>query len=28
VVFVGSDRASYVTGADWEVDGGLGARFA
>lgn len=28
VVFIASDRASFVTGADWEVDGGLGARFA
>jgi NAD(P)-dependent dehydrogenase (short-subunit alcohol dehydrogenase family) len=26
--FLGSDAASFVTGADWAVDGGLGARFA
>lgn len=28
VVFVASDRARAVTGADWAVDGGLGARYA
>jgi NAD(P)-dependent dehydrogenase (short-subunit alcohol dehydrogenase family) len=28
VVFVASDRASFVTGANWSVDGGLGARYA
>ncbi|MDM4761993.1 SDR family oxidoreductase [Galbitalea sp. SE-J8] len=28
VVFVASDEASFVTGANWLVDGGLGARFA
>ncbi|WP_298744217.1 SDR family oxidoreductase [uncultured Microbacterium sp.] len=28
VSFIASDHASFVTGATWEVDGGLGARFA
>jgi NAD(P)-dependent dehydrogenase (short-subunit alcohol dehydrogenase family) len=28
VCFMASDAASFVTGADWAVDGGLGARFA
>lgn len=28
VSFIASDRASFVTGATWIVDGGLGARFA
>lgn len=28
VVFMASDDASFVTGANWSVDGGLGARFA
>lgn len=28
VAFVASDAASFVTGADWGVDGGLGARYA
>jgi NAD(P)-dependent dehydrogenase (short-subunit alcohol dehydrogenase family) len=28
VCFLASSAASYVTGSDWAVDGGLGARFA
>lgn len=28
VVFLASDAASFVTGADWGIDGGLGARYA
>lgn len=28
VSFIASDHAAFVTGATWEIDGGLGARFA
>lgn len=28
VLFLASSVASFVTGADWAVDGGFGARFA
>lgn len=28
ICFLASDAASFVTGSDWGVDGGLGARFA
>ena len=28
ICFLASDAASFVTGSDWAVDGGLGARFA
>jgi NAD(P)-dependent dehydrogenase (short-subunit alcohol dehydrogenase family) len=28
VTFLLSDKSSYVSGSDWAVDGGLGARSA